>query len=55
MTFLTVDCCLTADLCIYRSIVVCVLRYWATVITVYLGSQSLKEDMPAAAWTWASA
>lgn len=52
---LTVDCLLTADVCVYRSIAVCVLKYWATVITVYLESQSLKEDTPVAVWTWVSA
>lgn len=55
MEFLTVDCGLMADVCVYRSIAVCVLKYWATVITVFLESQSLKEDTPVAVWTWVSA
>lgn len=55
MEFLTVDCGLRADVCVHRSIAVCVLKYWATVITVYLESQSLKEDTRVAVWTWVSA
>lgn len=38
----------------YRTTSVCALRFWVIVITAYQESQSLREDMPAAVWRWAS-
>lgn len=46
--------CIPLCVCVFRSISVCVLRSWVTVIIVYLEYQSLRDDTPAAVWRWAS-